>query len=487
MKNIIVFAFILLLPLASNAESDRGKKLYDLWCAQCHGYDGDGKGYASGQFTIPQPRAFNSGTYKFRTTRSGDPPSDADIIRSIRTGNPGTTMPPWTRFTDDQVNDIVEYVKSFEEETFEFETETFQISEALAVSDELLKKGAEIFDKAKCWECHGKSGRGNGEKGWQDKFKNDWGTRAYPTDLTQSWEYRGGAAVEDIYRTVTSGFDGTPMASFQTSYSDEERWALTHFLRSLQTERKTGSALSVRKVDTLPATIDNGQWDTADHLDMPMSGQLMFEPRQFTPLITNVRVKGLYSDSEIVLMLEWTDKKPNKGDDGHPSDAVRMQFPVTLSDGAEKPYFYLGDKNHTVNLWYWKASDNTAIEQNAKGHTEDALVGQEKNDIQATANYSEGHHRVLFKRQLDTGDENDITFKPGTFIPFSVTVFDGEQDEQGNRATVSAWYYVMLDPPTPMKVYVMPPVVALAFIGTGISIRKKLKKQSGNEGGNQNV
>jgi DMSO reductase family type II enzyme heme b subunit len=283
--------------------------------------------------------------------------------------------------------------------------------------------------------------------------------------------------VEDIFRTVTSGFDGTPMASFQTSYTDEERWALSHFVQTLQDERKTGSALSVKKVDAVPSSTDDGQWDNADYLDMPMSGQLMFEPRQFTPVITNVRVRGLYSDSEMTVMLEWTDKQPNKGDDGRPSDAVRLQFPVTVSGGPEKPYFFLGDKNHPVNLWYWKASDNTAVEQNAKGHKEGDLVQQEKNDIQAIANYSDGHYRVLFRRTLDSGNENDITFTPGEFIPISVAAFDGAQNEQGNRATVSGWYYVMLEPPTPLKVYVMPPLVGLAFIGAGIGIRRKLKEE----------
>jgi DMSO reductase family type II enzyme heme b subunit len=477
LKTIIIFTLLFLVPLAAYSEDDPGEKLYNDWCAQCHGYDGDGKGYASGKYTIPQPRAFDSGTYKFRTTPSGEPPLDEDIIRSTRKGNPGTTMPPWSRFTDEEVEAMVEYIKEFEEETFEFEPETFQVGQAPVATDELIQKGSEIYDKAKCWECHGKAGRGEGEKGWQDNFKNDWGTRAYPTDLTQAWEYRGGAAVEDIFRTVTSGFDGTPMASFQTSYSDDERWALSHFVKSLQTERRTGSALSVKKVEAIPVATDDEQWNTADYLDMPMSGQLMFEVRQFTPVITNVRVRGLYSDTEIAVMLEWTDKRPNKGGDGHPADAVRAQFPVTLSDGAEKPYFYLGDKNNPVNLWYWNASDSTAIEQNAKGHTEDVLVRQEKSDVEAAARYSDGHHRVLFRRPLDTGDENDITFTLGRFIPLSVTVFDGEHDEQGNRATVSGWYYIMLEPPTPMQVYIMPPLVALAFIGAGMAIRKQLKKE----------
>jgi DMSO reductase family type II enzyme heme b subunit len=466
---------VLLMPFTVNAQPD-GEKLYNDWCAQCHGYDGDGKGYASGIYTLPQPRDFTLGTYKFRTTPSGDPPLDEDIIRATRKGNPGTSMPPWSRFSDEEVEAIVEYIKEFAEETFEIEGEAFEVGAAPAVSDELLQEGKEIFDKAKCWECHGRYGRGEGEKGWQDKFKNDWGTRAYPTDLTHAWEYRNGFSVEDIYRSVTSGFDGTPMASFQSSYSDRERWALSHFVKSIQIKKKTGSALSAKKVDAIPSSTDNEHWNSVPYLDMPMGGQIIFEPRQFTPIITNTRVRSLYTDSEVAIMLEWTDKKPNKGDDGLPPDAARLQFPVDVSSGPEKPFFFLGDKNNAVNLWYWRASDNQALELNAKGQGENDLIHQETNNIEAEALYSDGLYRVIFRRPLETGDNNDIVFTTGKFIPFSVTVFDGQQNEQGNRATISAWYYVVLEPATPLKVYLMPPLVSLACIGAGMSIRKKMKK-----------
>jgi DMSO reductase family type II enzyme heme b subunit len=477
LKTIAILALSVLLPVSAFSQSDVGKKLYDDWCAQCHGYKGDGKGYASGDYTLPQPRDFISGIYKFRSTPTGEPPTDDDIIRSTREGNPGTSMPPWTRFSTDELKAMTSYIKGFAEETFEFPGEPVQIGKAPAVTDELLSKGKELYEKAKCWECHGKLGRGDGEKGWQEKFKDDWGQQSIPTDITHAWELRNGASLEDLYRTITTGFDGTPMASFQDAYTDEDRWALAHYISSLQIERNTGSALTVKKVNAIPSSVDDEQWDNVDYIDLPLSGQIIFKPRQFSPTILNMRVKSIYTDTEIAVMLEWTDKKPNKGDDGLPPDAVRLQFPVEMLEGAEKPYFYLGDKNHAVNLWYWKSSDNQVVELHAKGQREAPKVRQEKTDVTATASFSDGLYRVVFTRQLDSGDENNITFSPGRFIPFSVAVYDGQNNDQDNRATVSAWYYVMLEPRTPLKVYIAPPVAALAFIGISISIRRKLRKQ----------
>jgi DMSO reductase family type II enzyme heme b subunit len=265
------------------------------------------------------------------------------------------------------------------------------------------------------------------------------------------------------------------MAAYQTSMSDDDRWALALYLKSIQIQRNTGSALTIKKVDTIPSSADAEQWNTVDYLDLPLAGQIIFNTRHFTPIITNMRVKGLYTDTEVALVLEWNDKKPNTGDDGFPSDAVRLQFPVLIPEGQEKPYFYLGDKNRPVHLWLWKLSGNHVSEQNAKGQKEDSIIEQDKNDLKSSSSYKNGLNRVVFRRQLDTSDEKDIVFVPGKFIPFSVSVFDGQNREEGNRAAVSAWYYVMLEPPMPIKVFLMPPLAALAFIGASMLIRKKLK------------
>ncbi len=474
----IIMITLIMAPAGAFSEEEIGEKLYKDWCAQCHGYEGDGKGYAADGFTMPLPRDFTSGMYKFRTTPSGEAPLDEDIIRSIREGNHGTSMPPWTRFSDAEVQAIVEHIQGFNEETFEIEGEPFQIGTPPEATPELIAKGKEMFEKNKCFECHGKEGRGDGEKGWQDNFRDDWKNRVYPTNFTQPWDMRNGADVEDIFRSISTGLEGTPMASYSDAIAETDRWALSHFVKSLQLNRKLGAALSFKKSDTAAASPSDEAWKSADYIDLPLGGQLTFGERLFTPTITNMRIKGMYTDTEVHVLMEWSDKKPNKGEDGKPSDIVRMQIPVELSDGDAKPYFMQGDKKHPVNLWTWNAADNSAIEFNANGQRTDSVKKQGKNDIKGNASYEDGLYRVVLTRALDTGDKNDLSFTPGKFIPISFQVFDGEHDNRDMKASVSAWYYVMLEPPMPLKVYIMPPVMALAIIVIGTIIRKKLKAQA---------
>jgi hypothetical protein len=71
-------------------------------------------------------------------------------------------------------------------------------------------------------------------------------------------------------------------------------------------------------------------------------------------------------------------------------------------------------------------------------------------------------------------------FEIGKFIPFSVSAYDGRNDEDGNtRGAVSAWYFLMMEPPTPLKVYVFPPLVSLCVLIAGIGLHKKLGKKKG--------
>lgn len=462
-----------LLPTYSFPQG-QGKMLYDQWCAQCHGYKGDGKGYAT-DVVFPKPRDFTRGTYKFRSTPSGDPPTDEDIIRSIRKGNPGTSMPPWERFSDEEVKALVDYLKKFSPDTFATKGTPIKIGQQPGAKDKLIEQGRKLYETAKCWECHGKAGRGDGQKGSQEKFKDDWGYKAFPTDQTSPWEYRNGTGVQDIFRTITVGIDGTPMTSYGDTLSDQERWALAYFVKSQQLKRNLAIALRAKRVNTVPSSTEDILWESVDYLDLPMAGQIIFDPRDFTTMITNVRVRSIYTSSEVALMLEWNDKKPNRGDDGLPPDAARVQFSSKIAGGPEKPYFFMGDKKLAVNIWLWKASDNLGVELNAKGPTDTSQ--QEKQDVKAIATFKDGQYRVIFRRLLSTGDQEDPVFEVGRFIPFAVTLLDGQNQEENNKGAISAWYFLMLEPPTPLRAFVLPPLAFLATLGAGLTLRRKLRKK----------
>ena len=100
--------------LAQSGNADNGEALYFQRCVGCHGDEGDGLGPAAERLN-PPPRDFTLGQYKFKTTGFDDiVPNDADLIRMISDGMPGTAMPGWSDVLSDQdILDLVAYIKIF--------------------------------------------------------------------------------------------------------------------------------------------------------------------------------------------------------------------------------------------------------------------------------------------------------------------------------------------------------------------------------------
>ncbi len=72
-------------------------------CASCHGEKGDGQGRLTYQFD-PPPRNFTCAQ-----TIRGVP--DGQLFWIIRYGSPGTSMPPHKRLTDEQIWQLVLYLR----------------------------------------------------------------------------------------------------------------------------------------------------------------------------------------------------------------------------------------------------------------------------------------------------------------------------------------------------------------------------------------
>src|SRR5438105_10506546 len=92
------FALTVMLPAPASRlpvqDTVKGKVVYEKWCAGCHGETGAGDGPAAA-YMLPRPRNFTGAVYKIRTTASGQLPTDADLLRAIDEGLPGSAMPAW--------------------------------------------------------------------------------------------------------------------------------------------------------------------------------------------------------------------------------------------------------------------------------------------------------------------------------------------------------------------------------------------------------
>ncbi|MBI1819767.1 MAG: hypothetical protein HYR81_05510 [Nitrospirae bacterium] len=85
---------------------------------------------------------------------------------------------------------------------------------------------------------------------------------------------------------------------------------------------------------------------------------------------------------------------------------------------------------------------------------------------------------MILKRDRTTGDaEADAQFVTGQFIPTSFYIWDGNNGDKGAKTSISTWYYTILKPPVPAKVYSVPVVVVFLVIGFEFWLRKKFEKK----------
>ena len=259
-----------------------GKEVYERRCLGCHGANGDGNGPAATFLYNQRPRDFTAAVFKFRLTKE-PVPTDGDLLRTISRGVRGTAMPPWY---DLPLNDrlaVIQYIKyvlavdrSDPAKPYAFFAEEppgppLYIGKPPAPSQQLLDRGKEVWEQAKCWECHGKSGKGDGEKA--AGLKDDLGFTMVPADLT-SGQFKSGPAVEDIFRTVTTGLSGTPMPSYRDAFPDEDRWALAYYILALSAYNDPLTGQPLKIADTDRAALDdlNLKADTPENAYVPSQG-----------------------------------------------------------------------------------------------------------------------------------------------------------------------------------------------------------------------
>jgi cytochrome c oxidase cbb3-type subunit 2 len=223
----------------------RGVRVYELYCATCHGAAGNGAGPTAARYGSPLPRDFTLGTYKFRSTASGKLPLRKDLVRTVSRGLKGTVMPAWQDvLSPADIDAVIRYVEEFSPrfaEVPESERGALDVPPAPASTQVSVARGGEVYRQMGCANCHGQKGYGDGPAA--PSLRDDQARPIRPLDFTRGL-YKGGSTPEDVYRTFVTGIDGTPMPSYGDSLPDEaDRWALVHYVRSLSRPRGFFGAL----------------------------------------------------------------------------------------------------------------------------------------------------------------------------------------------------------------------------------------------------
>lgn len=208
-----------------------GKYVFERNCMVCHGARGDGKGEMAATLS-PKPRNFRLGLFKFRSTPAGKLPTDDDLRHTIRHGLSGTAMGMFSHLSQEDVDSVIAYVKSFSRRWKK--TENYGAPVAIPAEPNWLSSPARIqAGKAlflqHCMSCHGTEGKGDGPAATSLKDINE--LPAIPSDLRQP-HLRCGDQPRDLYRVLSTGLDGTPMVSFDGVLKPEQRWEIIAWLLS---------------------------------------------------------------------------------------------------------------------------------------------------------------------------------------------------------------------------------------------------------------
>jgi mono/diheme cytochrome c family protein len=476
--------------VGTEAQREAGKKLYAIYCAQCHGEKGDGEGYAASHLR-PRPRNFTTGKFKVRTTPNGALPTHKDLVNIIRHGMPYTSMPAWPDLADQDVSNLAYFITTFSPEFSSPEKvpETVPLPSAPASTKETVELGKKLYEETGCIKCHGALGRGDGPSA--PTLKDDWGHAIRAADLAQPWTLRGGPTREDIFRTMSTGFNGTPMPSFLDALKPEQRWAIADFIISLSGGNGPGfsNLVSAKHVqDPIDLAKGTASFESARVARFPIIGQIMEPGRSFHPPATSVTVQAIYDAESIALLVRWHDMSAEKTTKNGPSlpvppeeeeeaasaagaetpsgtqpaaanpfgeeaaapaappeefsDAVSIQIPSQVPTGARKPYFIFGDAQDSVDLWFFDLATPSPLQFTGKGSG--SIAPKDAGGLTGVASYDQGEWSVIFKRPRRV--DSAAPFMPGEFMPIAFSVWDGFSRERGNRRGLTLWYSLYVEP-----------------------------------------
>ena len=222
----------------------------------------------------------------------------------------------------------------------------------------------------------------------------------------------------------------------------------------------------------LPAWPEDAAWAKVSPMTLPLSGQIITRPVWPEPSARALTVRSLHNGIEIAFLLEWQDNTKNdRLTPGTFRDGVAIGLPL----GDAPSFFCMGQLDHYINIWHWKADWQSDIDRRAAKTTEKArdgvrtfeviprrvssvedLIGggfstlttkEKQGRVQGQAAWKDGVWHVVMRRPLVSEElENEAKLIPGRVQTVSFAVWNGENKERNGQKAVAPWFQLVIDP-----------------------------------------
>ncbi len=190
--------------LPTGGDVARGRQLYGVHCATCHGLRGEGDGPGAAGL-LPAPT--NLAEHDYAPER---------ITFALWNGVAGTAMPAWRDHSLGDLAALVEAVRALSATRPE-----------PSLPGHLMELGQRAY-KTNCVQCHGERGDGSGPAGPELPIA--------PANLTLQRP-----TLAHALETLRGGIPGTPMAPWTSRLTDAEIIAVAQYARTLYTGPATGA------------------------------------------------------------------------------------------------------------------------------------------------------------------------------------------------------------------------------------------------------
>lgn len=143
--------------------------------------------------------------------------------------------------------------------------------------------------------------------------------------------------------------------------------------------------------------------------------------------------------------------------------------------GDAPAFFCMGQLDHYINIWHWKADWQSDIDRRAAraaekqsgevrrfeviprrvSSVEDLIGGgfstlttkEKQGRVQGKATWKDGVWHVVIRRPLSTEEqENEAKLIPGRMQAIAFAVWNGENKERNGQKAVAPWFQLSIDP-----------------------------------------